>query len=128
MFEILNQVPEGDAIHASYEATLELYQHDRLRGRRDRGDPLTDNALAAQLLDEIGEVEGKHVADLPKEKVSSYIVEIVDVLMRRLRKDNPISDARGEEILAEMRVQYAWPHYGRPERGAPVQTGRRAVG
>ncbi|MBD0321114.1 MAG: hypothetical protein ICV87_12315 [Gemmatimonadetes bacterium] len=128
MFEILNKVPEGDAIHAAYEATLQLYQHDRLRNLRDRGFPLTDNEVAAQLLDEIGEVEGKHVADLPKEKVSRYIVEIVEVLMRRLRKENPLSDARGAEILAEMRVQYAWPHYGRPERGAPVPAGRRAAG
>jgi hypothetical protein len=128
MFEILNQVRKGDAIHAAYEATLQLYQHDRLKTLRDRGFPLTDDELAAQLLDEIGVVEGKHVADLPKEKISSYIVKIVDVLMDRIRKETPLSGARGEEILAEMRVQYAWPHYGRPERGAPVRTERRAVG
>ncbi len=128
MFEILNEVPEGEAIHAVYEATLQLYQRDRLGTRRDLGCPLSDNALAVQLLDEIGEVEGKHVADLPKEKTDSYIVEVSQVLQRRLREADPDHEGRGEAILEEMRVQYAWPHYGRPERGAPVQPERRAVG
>jgi hypothetical protein len=129
MFEILNQVPEDDAAHAVYEATLQLYQHDRLRTRRDRGFPLSENPLAVKLLDEISEVEGKHVADLPKDEIGRYIVEIVEVLQRRKGEGHSAADeARGEAILAEMRVQYAWPHYGRPERGAPVQPGRRAVG
>jgi hypothetical protein len=128
MFEILNEVPEGDAVHAAYEATLQLYQHDRLGTLRDRGFPLSEDPLAVQLLDEITAAEGKHVADLPKEKTDRYIVEVVEVLQRRLREADPDPSGRGEAILEEMRVQYAWPHYGRPERGAPVQTGRRAVG
>jgi hypothetical protein len=129
MFEILNEVPEGDAIHAVYETTLQLYQRDRLGTLRDRGFPLSENALAVKLLNEIGEVEGKHVADLPKEKTDRYIVEVSQTLRRRLReKYTPEDEARAEVILAEMRVQYAWPHYGRPERGAPVQPERRAVG
>jgi hypothetical protein len=129
MFEILNEVPEGDAIHAVYETTLQLYQRDRLGTRRDRGFPLSENKLAVQLLDEIGEVEGKHVADLPKEKTDHYIVEVSQTLRRRLRaKHTEADEARAEAILEEMRVQYAWPHYGRPERGAPVQPKRRAVG
>lgn len=129
MFEILNQVPEDDAVEAVYEATLQLYQHDRLGTLRDRGFPLSENALAVQLLDEISEVEGTHVADLPKEKTKRYIVEVSEVLHRRIReKHTPEDEAQGEAILAEMRVQYAWPHYGRPERGAPVQPSRRAVG
>jgi hypothetical protein len=129
MFEILNEVPEGDAIHAVYETTLQLYQHDRLGTLRDRGYPLSENALAVQLLDEISEVEGKHVADLPKEETDRYIVEVSEVLHRRLREKHSDADvARAEAILEDMRVQYAWPHYGRPEWGAQVQTGRRAVG
>jgi len=128
MFEILNEVPEGEAVHAVYETTLQLYQHDRLGTLRDGGCPLSENKLAARLLDEISEVEGKHVADLPKETTKRYIVEVSEVLERRLREAHPDPDGRGEAILEEMRVQYAWPHYGRPERGAPVQTGRRAVG
>ncbi|HEX8670754.1 MAG TPA: hypothetical protein VF710_02650 [Longimicrobium sp.] len=129
MFEILNQVSEDDAVEAVYEATLQLYQHDRLGTLRDRGFPLSENALAVQLLDEISEVEGTHVADLPKEKTSRYIVEVSEVLHRRIREGLSEADlAQGEAILAEMRVQYAWPHYGRPERGAPVQPARQAVG
>jgi len=129
MFEILNEVPEADAVHAVYEATLQLYQHDRLGTFRDKGFPLSENKLAVQLLDEISAVEGMHVADLPKEKTKRYIVEVVEVLQRRVREKHTQEDeARAEAILAEMRVQYAWPHYGRPERGAPVQPGRRAVG
>jgi DNA-binding transcriptional MerR regulator len=129
MFEILNEVPEDDAIDAVYETTLQLYQRDRLGTLRDRGFPLSENALAVQLLDEISEAEGKHVADLPKEETDRYIVEVSQTLRRRLREDHTGAErARAEAILAEMRVQYAWPHYGRPERGAPVQPGRRAVG
>lgn len=128
MFEILNQVPEDDAVEAVYETTLQLYQHDRLGTLRDRGFPLSENALAVQLLDEISEVEGTHVADLPKETTKRYIVEVSEVLHRRLREADPDPEGRGEAILEEMRVQYAWPHYGRPERGAPVQPERRAVG
>jgi hypothetical protein len=128
MFEVLNEVPEGEAIHAVYETTLQLYQHDRLGTRRDRGSPLSENKLAVQLLDEISEVEGMHVADLPTEKTKRYIVEVSEVLERRLREADPDPEGQGEAILAEMRVQYAWPHYGRPERGAPVQPERRAVG
>ncbi|HEX8210331.1 MAG TPA: hypothetical protein VF584_09085 [Longimicrobium sp.] len=128
MFEILNEVPEADAVHAVYEATLQLYQHDRLGTLRDTGCPLSENKLAVQLLDEISEVEGKHVADLPTEETKRYIVEVVEVLERRMREAYPDPDGEGEAILKEMRVQYAWPHYGRPERGAPVQPGRRAVG
>jgi hypothetical protein len=129
MFEILNQVPEDDAVEAVYETTLQLYQHDRLGTLRDRGFPLSENALAVQLLDEISKAEGKHVADLPKEKTGHYIVEVSEVLQRRLRAGTSHDDeARAEAILEEMRVQYAWPHYGRPERGAPVQPERRAVG
>ena len=86
-FEILNEVPEGDAIHAVYEATLQLYQHDRLGTLRDRGYPLSENALAVQLLDEVSEAEGKHVADLPKEKTKRYIVEVSGVLRRRLARE-----------------------------------------
>lgn len=126
MFEILNEVPEGEAIHAVYETTLQLYQHDRLGTLRDTGCPLSENKLA--VLDEISEAEGKHVADLPKEKTDSYIVEVSEVLERRLREADPDPEGQGEAILEEMRVQYAWPHYGRPERGAPVQPERRAVG
>ncbi|HEY0151038.1 MAG TPA: hypothetical protein VGB92_03510 [Longimicrobium sp.] len=128
MFEILNEVPEGDAVHAVYEATLQLYQHDRLGTLRDRGCPLSENKLAVQLLDEISKFEGKHVADLPTEETKRYIVEIVEVLQRRMREAYPDPDGEGEAILEQMRVQYAWPHYGRPERGAPVQPERRAVG
>lgn len=129
MFEILNEVPEGEAIHAVYETTLQLYQHDRLGTLRDRGFPLSENALAVQLLNEISDVEGQHVADLPKETTKRYIVEVSEVLQRRLREKHSDADkARAEATLEEMRVQYAWPHYGRPERGAPVQPGRRAVG
>ncbi|HLL84823.1 MAG TPA: hypothetical protein VK420_19295 [Longimicrobium sp.] len=129
MFEILNQVPEDDAVEAVYEATLQLYQRDRLGTRRRLGDPLSENALAVQLLDEIGEAEGMHVADLPKEKTDSYIVQVSEVLHRRIREGlSEADEAQGEAILAEMPVQYAWPHYGRPERGAPVQPERRAVG
>jgi DNA-binding transcriptional MerR regulator len=129
MFEILNQVPEDDAVEAVYEATLQLYQHDRLGTLRDGGFPLSENKLAVQLLDEISEAEEKHVADLPKETTKRYIVEVSEVLHRRIREGlSEADEAQGEAILAEMRVQYAWPHYGRPERGAPVQPERRAVG
>ncbi|HEX8360633.1 MAG TPA: hypothetical protein VF613_11010 [Longimicrobium sp.] len=113
MFEILNEVPEGDAIQAVYETTLQLYQRDRLGTHRDRGFPLSENKLAVRLLDEISEVEGKHVADLPKEKTARYIVEVTEVLQRRLREAHPDPTGRGEAILEEMRAQYSWPHYGR---------------
>lgn len=113
MFEILKQVPEGDAIDAAYETTLELYQRERLATRKLRGLPLTKNPLAAQLLDEIGEAEGKHVADLPKETTDRYIVEVSQTLQRRLREAHPDDSGRGEAILEEMRAQYSWPHYGR---------------
>lgn len=113
MFEILNEVPEGAAIHAVYETTLQLYQRDRLETHRDRGIPLSEDELAVKLLDEISEAEGKHVADLPKEETDNYIVEVTDVLLRRLREARPDDGERGEAILEEMRAQYSWPHYGR---------------
>jgi hypothetical protein len=113
MFEILKEVPKANAIHAVYEATLQLYQRDRLGTHRDRGFPLSEDELAVKLLDEISEVEGKHVADLPKEKTDRYIVEVTDVLLRRLREERPDDAGRGEALLEELRAQYSWPHYGR---------------
>lgn len=113
MFEILNEVPKADAIHAVYEATQQLYQRDRLATRKLRGIPLSEDDLAVRLLNEISEVEGKHVADLPKEKTDNYIVEVTDVLLRRLREERQDDSGRGEAILEEMRAQYSWPHYGR---------------
>jgi hypothetical protein len=117
MFDILNSVPMGDAVLAVHEATLRLHQRERLEGLKGSNLPLTENALAAQLLAEIAEVEGRHPADLSREELSRYIVKVSDTLERRMQAERPPNPARGEEILKEMRAAYSWPHYGRRVAG-----------
>jgi hypothetical protein len=114
MFDLVMTVPRPDAVNAVYEAGLRLSQRERLAWIKETGEfPVTEDALAAQLLAEIEQAEGRELVELSKEETDRYIVELSSRLSERIQKEFPDHHGRGREILEEMRAQYSWPHYGR---------------
>jgi hypothetical protein len=111
MFEILNRVSEGEMIEAVYEAGLRMTQRDRAEGRKQHGRPLTENPIAAQILDDVQRDAGKHVADLSDAELDHYIPRLSAMMFGRLRAGRPGDPERAEATLQEMRATYRPPYH-----------------
>lgn len=107
MFDLVMTVPRPDAVIAVHEASVRLSQRERLVYiRQTAAFPVTENELAAQLLAEIEQAEGKHLAELTKSETDRYIIEMSDLLSARIRAEFPPNEARAKQLLAEMRAAY----------------------
>lgn len=114
MFDLIRTVPRFDALRGVHEAAIRLGQRERLAWIKETAAfPVTDNPIAAQLLGEIERVEGRHLADLSQEETERYAAQLRNVLDSLPREGPPISEARAQALLEELRRDYGGPHYGR---------------
>lgn len=107
MFEIIMTAPTFDALRAVHEASLRLSQRERLEYIRETAAfPVTKDELAAWLLSEIEQAEGRELADLTKSETDRYITRMSDMISSRISEEFPLDPKRGKEVLAEMRAAY----------------------
>lgn len=107
MFELILTEPTSNAMRAVHEASLRLSQRARLEYIRETAAfPVTTNELAARLLADIQQAEGKELADLTEAETDGYIREMNRLIQGRLKPEVPVSEEHGQALLAEMRAAY----------------------
>ena len=107
MFESIVTEPTFDALRAVHEASLRLSQRERLEYIRETAAfPVTTDEFAARLLAEIEQAEGRELADLTKSETDRYIIQMSELIHKRISEEFPLDPEHGKKVLAEMRAAY----------------------
>ncbi len=108
MFDFLDRSRVDDVLAAGHHALQFVRQWAAAAVRAGRSASITElppiqAQLATQIVDEIEEVEGVRISDLPESKVEEYVSILADRMQSVALREFRVDKDRGRDLLEELR-------------------------